>query len=133
MVQAYEIAIQKPETKVFPWWATKAGRQIRSIETRFKTLIDEEMITRASNEVKCKNNIDFLQMMLDSGGNSTEGIFPFGSHLSRLCSCNPRVTERWPWESSHNFFVVTFTRHKISTPFPPSPADIKRHVRSHCP
>lgn len=41
MMQAYEPAVQQPQTKAFPRWASKAGRLLDSVENRVKYLLDD--------------------------------------------------------------------------------------------
>lgn len=65
IVQAYEVALQTPESKALPWWASKAGRIIKSAERRLKELLDEEVKFRLQNRDKFKDNVDFLQDMLN--------------------------------------------------------------------
>ena len=65
IVQAYEVALQTPESKALPWWASKAGRIIKFTERRFKAVLDEEVKVRLQNRDKFKDNVDFLQDMLN--------------------------------------------------------------------
>jgi cytochrome P450 len=75
LVRAYESAMQKPLARALPRWASKDGRLLDSVEKRFKELIDEEVTRRLENMDKYKDNIDYLQMVLNNvGGKFYEGI-----------------------------------------------------------
>ena len=72
--------MQKPVTRALPRWASKDGRLLDSVEKRFKELIDEEVTRRLENMDKYKDNIDYLQMILNTfGGKFVEGNFFVGN------------------------------------------------------
>ena len=77
MVQAYEVALQTPEIKAFPWWATKAGRLVKSVERDFKQLVDDEVKRRLACPESYNDNTNFLGIMLQKNGERREG-----SHLN---------------------------------------------------
>lgn len=52
MILAYEWALQKPQTKVFPLWLTPEGRILESVEERMKQMIGEEIPRRQENPKK---------------------------------------------------------------------------------
>ena len=66
LIQEHEAGLQKPETKILPWWATKAGRIIKFTEIRFTRLFDKEVKNRLANIDKYKQSGDFLQALLNS-------------------------------------------------------------------
>ena len=68
MIQAYEIALQKPQTKVLPRWLSKEGRTLEYVETQMKRLIGEEILRRLENPKKYGKNMDYFQSLLDSMG-----------------------------------------------------------------
>jgi hypothetical protein len=77
MIQAYETALQTPVTKILPRWMSSTGRFMNCTEARIKFLIDEEVDRRLENPEKYKNNMDYLQYVLDTvGGTYKEGTNP---------------------------------------------------------
>ena len=75
LIKTYEPAVQKPQTKAFPRWASKAGRLLNSVEGRIKELIDDEINRRLRNPEKYKFRTDYLQIMLNITGDMyTEGM-----------------------------------------------------------
>ena len=68
LVRAYESAIQKPQTKAVPRWASAPGRLLNAVENRIKLLIDEEVAVRMNNPDKYKDNKDYLQHVLHMVG-----------------------------------------------------------------
>lgn len=77
MIQAYETVLQRPVTKILPRWMSSDGRFMNRAEARIQVLIDEEVGRRLENPEKYKNNIDYLQYVLNTvGGTYKEGINP---------------------------------------------------------
>jgi len=75
-MQAYEPAVQQPQTKAFPRWASKAGRLLDSVENRVKELLDEEISKRLANKEKYESNTVYLQKMLNIVGDKyAEGMY----------------------------------------------------------
>jgi hypothetical protein len=75
MIRSYEKALQKPEVKLLPRWASKSGRLLIAIERRFETLVKEEMKHRLQNLDNCKDNVDYLQKLLDAVGDTySDGV-----------------------------------------------------------
>jgi hypothetical protein len=74
---ADETALQAPVTKILPRWMSSVGRFMNHTEARIKFLIDEEIDRRLENPEKYKNNMDYLQYVLDTvGGTYKEGTNP---------------------------------------------------------
>jgi hypothetical protein len=74
MIQAYEWALQRPQTKALPRWLSKAGRVLESVESRMKQLVGEEVLWRQANPEKYEKNMDYMQSMLNAmGGEHIEG------------------------------------------------------------
>lgn len=74
MIQAYEWALQKPQTKALPRWLSEEGRILESVEERMKQLVSEEAIRRLENPEKYANNMDYMQSILNElGGKYIEG------------------------------------------------------------
>lgn len=75
IVRNYESAIQKPQTKAFPRWASDPGRRLDYVENRMKVLLDEEVALRMNNPEKYKHNKDYLQLVLNMVGDKyAEGL-----------------------------------------------------------
>jgi cytochrome P450 len=68
MMQSYEWAMQKPQTKALPRWMSRAGRLLDAVEERMKVLIDQEVLQRLKNPEKYEKNLDYLQMVLNTVG-----------------------------------------------------------------
>ena len=68
MVQAFERAIQKPQTKALPRWMSSEGRLMDDAEARMKVLIDEEVTRRLEAPQKYENNMDYLQGIVNTVG-----------------------------------------------------------------
>lgn len=118
MVQAYEVAIQSPEIKAFPWWATKAGRLTKSVEQHFERLVDEEIKCRLAHPEKHRNSSDFLRIMLEKRDIYNKGTLPI------LYTCNGRIWNPDAWapqcrtrEPDSHVLLVFASRHKIPIPF----------------
>jgi hypothetical protein len=74
MIQAYEWALQKPQTKALPRSLSPEGRILESVEARMKQLIGEEFLRRRENPEKYGKNMDYMQSMINAmGGEYTEG------------------------------------------------------------
>lgn len=74
MIQAYEWALQKPQTKALPRSLSPEGRILESVEARMKQLIGEEFHRRRENPEKYEKNMDYMQSMINAmGGEYTEG------------------------------------------------------------
>jgi hypothetical protein len=80
IVRAYESAIQKPQTKAVPRWASAPGRLLDTVENRLKELVDKEVVLRMNNPNKYKDNKDYLQQVLQMAGDKyAEGsVLSFG-------------------------------------------------------
>ena len=91
IILAYETAIQKPEVRLFPRWATKSGSLLHSTERRFEELIGKESKMRLENWEKYKDNLDLLQVLLNTmGRKNCEGVFPLLTRLTKrthIISC----------------------------------------------
>lgn len=73
MVQAFERAIQKPQTKALPRWMSSEGRLMDAAEARMRVLIDEEVRQRVEAPQKYEHNVDYLQGIVDAlGGKLSE-------------------------------------------------------------
>jgi hypothetical protein len=68
MVQAFERALQKPQTKALPRWMSHDGRLMNDAEARMKVLIDEEVMRRLEAPQKYENNMDYLQEIINTVG-----------------------------------------------------------------
>lgn len=68
MIQAYERALQKPQTKVLPRWLSKEGRTLEYVEARMRQLIGGEASRRLENPSKYSNNMDYFQSLLEGMG-----------------------------------------------------------------
>lgn len=68
MVQAYERALQKPQTKALPRWLSKEGRLLEAVEERISCLIKEEALQRLENPKQYEQNMDYLQAILNNYG-----------------------------------------------------------------
>jgi hypothetical protein len=78
LVLEYEAGIQKPEVRVLPRWPTKSGRFLISTEKRFEKLIAHETKMRLANSEKYKDEMDFLQVLINTtDGKHTEGNYPY--------------------------------------------------------
>jgi len=74
MIQAYEWALQKPQTKALPRWLSEEGRILESVEARMTQLIGEQVLRRGENPEKYEKNMDYMQSMLNAmGGKHVEG------------------------------------------------------------
>ena len=75
MIQAYEWALQKPQTKALPRWLSEEGRVLESVEARMKQLIGEASpSTTGENPEKYEKNMDYMQSMFNAmGGEHIEG------------------------------------------------------------
>jgi hypothetical protein len=75
MVQAFERAMQKPQTRALPRWMSHEGRLMDYAESRMKVLIDEEVRRRLKAPQKYENNMDYLQEIVNTvGGKYSECI-----------------------------------------------------------
>lgn len=73
MIQAYEQALQKPQTKVFPRWMSNEGKTMEYVEARFTQLIGQEITKRLADPKKFRNNKDYFQALLNTlGGEHVE-------------------------------------------------------------
>jgi hypothetical protein len=68
LVQAYEAAMQKPQTRGLPRWVSGAGRLLERVEARFEELIPRELERRLANPEKYKDNQDWFQVLLSHAG-----------------------------------------------------------------
>lgn len=68
IVRNYESAMQKPQTKAVPRWASGPGRCLDYVENRLKVVLDKEIALRMNNPDKYKNNKDYLQFILNAVG-----------------------------------------------------------------
>src|SRR5947207_3079892 len=59
MIQAYEWALQRPQTKALPRWLSDEGRILESVEARMKQLVREEVLHRLENPEKYEMNMDY--------------------------------------------------------------------------
>jgi hypothetical protein len=80
IIREYESAIQKPQTKALPRWASGPGRRLDYVENRMKVLLDKEVALRMSNPDKYKHNKDYLQHILNMVGDK----YAEGSLFNRI-------------------------------------------------
>lgn len=78
VVRAYEYALQKPETKILPRWASKKGRLMDSVEQRMVELVGDEVTRRLEHPEQYKGNMDYMQHVLNAAG----GEFLTGTYVS---------------------------------------------------
>jgi len=75
LVRNYERAMQTPQTKMFPRWASAEGRFLDRVTARVKTLVDEEIERRTQSPELYRTHTDFLQHILNAVGTKyAEGI-----------------------------------------------------------
>jgi hypothetical protein len=71
----YESAMETAPAIAFSRWVSPAGRFLNSFEARFKALIGEEIARRFDNWDNYKDVVDYLQILLSTGGKQfSEGI-----------------------------------------------------------
>lgn len=70
MIKEYEMALQKPEVKLFPRWASRSGRLLMAVERLFNTLVTNETERRVQSLDECKDNLDYFQQVLNVVGNT---------------------------------------------------------------
>jgi cytochrome P450 len=109
LIREFESAMQKPLSKILPRWASAEGRLLAYVETRFKELVDEEVLHRLENMEKYKDNKDYLQMVLNTVGgkyvsgissNDTNLVYP--SHLLGLMNgAHTNQTTTFAWSLLH--------------------------------
>ena len=133
MVQAYESAMQKPEVKALPHWASKSGRFVNYTERRMKELIDEEVRCRVENPEKHKDNRDYLQMMLE-----TEGHPKGNTVLIEYINVRSFVSYSWiikwgTWKPGAHIRVVSTSCPKDIASIYIARTEHKRSPRSHIP
>jgi len=68
LVRNYERAMQSPQTKTFPRWASAEGRFLDRVTARVKPLVDEEIERRMQSPELYRAHIDFLQHILNAVG-----------------------------------------------------------------
>jgi hypothetical protein len=68
LVQEYEKALQRPLPRLLPRWMSKDGRLLDYVDVRVSELIDEEVLKRIANMDKYKDNMDYLQLVLNVTG-----------------------------------------------------------------
>ena len=68
IIQTYESALQRPATKALPYWLSKEGRILESVDMRMKQLVHEEALHRLENPEKYEKNMDYLQSVLNALG-----------------------------------------------------------------
>ena len=79
-VRKYESALQTPETKALPRWASKNGRFMDAVEQRMCQLVGDEIARRLENPNKYKDYPDYLQHVLNTcGGKYASGSSHFPS------------------------------------------------------
>ena len=61
MIRKYDKAIQKPQVRLLPRWASKEGCFLINFDRRFGTLVTEEMKYRLENLDRYRHNGDYFQ------------------------------------------------------------------------
>lgn len=107
LIRAYEKALQRPEIKLLPRWASKPGRLLLAVERRFETLVTTEMKRRLRNFDKYRDHEDYFQEILNAVGDTySKGLAEVFCALTHRISNSHLGYDRSGASESHEHICV---------------------------